>query len=291
MTTSSLAAPPDGDGAAVITYRYVRLMLAAAVFAIGVAVTLSAVSESRIRGSISAYYYSPAQTVFVGALCAIGLALVALQGGTGTEDNLLNLAGLFAMVVAIVPTPVCPIGPPYGVVNCETTAVPRSFVPEVSNASRTLAGVVLAALVYITIALWRRVRAGERAIIAGLAAVWILFIVGVGAALLRPQWYLVTAHYVAASGLFACITCVAVINADRAGRRDPTTLRMLTPGVYRRSYVVLAAVMTLAVLTAIALFVVVGGGGWLIWIEIVLMVAFVVFWLLQTAENWRTESH
>ena len=225
MSTPHSAVLPPRDNPAIVTYRYVRMMLAAAVLAIGLAVTICATSEQSLRGSISAYYYSSAQTVFVGALCSIGLALVALQGTTATEDTLLNLAGLMAIVVAIVPTPVCLTGTPYGRVTCAATGVPGTFVPEVTNASITFAAVVLASLVYITVVLWRRVRAGDRQTIAGVGAVWALFVVAVGAAILKPQWYLVTAHYVAAFGLFGCITCVAVIRADRAGRRNPENWR------------------------------------------------------------------
>jgi hypothetical protein len=57
-----------------------------------------------LQGSISAYYYTSVQSVFVGALTAMGLVMIVLWGKTPWEDGALNLAGLVAPVVAFVPT-------------------------------------------------------------------------------------------------------------------------------------------------------------------------------------------
>lgn len=57
-----------------------------------------------LQGSISAFYYTPVQSVFVGALTAMGLVMIVLWGKTPWEDGALNLAGLVAPVVAFVPT-------------------------------------------------------------------------------------------------------------------------------------------------------------------------------------------
>jgi hypothetical protein len=57
-----------------------------------------------LQKSISAFYYTPVQFVFVGALCAMGLVMIVLWGKTAWEDGWFNLAGLLAPVVAFVPT-------------------------------------------------------------------------------------------------------------------------------------------------------------------------------------------
>src|SRR5215216_7238863 len=57
-----------------------------------------------VQKSISAYYYTPVHGYFVGALLSIGVCLFCLKGSTETEDVLLNLAGMFALIVALVPT-------------------------------------------------------------------------------------------------------------------------------------------------------------------------------------------
>lgn len=58
-----------------------------------------------LRGSMSAYYYSPAmRDVFVGALITVGVILYLYRGFSTVEDWALNLAGIFAVGVALVPT-------------------------------------------------------------------------------------------------------------------------------------------------------------------------------------------
>ena len=56
--------------------------------------------------SISAYYYTDAQTVFVGVLIGLGVLLVVIQGRTPWEDAWMNTAGALAPFVALLPTPV-----------------------------------------------------------------------------------------------------------------------------------------------------------------------------------------
>jgi hypothetical protein len=52
--------------------------------------------------SISHFYYTPAQQVFVAALVAASLAMIALSG-RGLESVLLDVAAVFAPLIAIVP--------------------------------------------------------------------------------------------------------------------------------------------------------------------------------------------
>lgn len=56
--------------------------------------------------SISAYYYTDAQTVFVGVLIGLGVLLVVIEGRSPWEDALMNTAGGLAPFVALLPTPV-----------------------------------------------------------------------------------------------------------------------------------------------------------------------------------------
>jgi hypothetical protein len=57
-----------------------------------------------LLSSVSAYYYTPAQAIFVGALIGLGACMIALKGTRPVEEIFLNLGGRFAAVVAIVPT-------------------------------------------------------------------------------------------------------------------------------------------------------------------------------------------
>lgn len=54
--------------------------------------------------SMSGYYYTPMRNVFVGALCALGVFLVAYDGYDEWDRWITNIAGLGAIGVAFCPT-------------------------------------------------------------------------------------------------------------------------------------------------------------------------------------------
>jgi hypothetical protein len=57
-----------------------------------------------LPNSVSGYYYSPARNIFVGALCALGLFLIAYVGADLGDRVITDLAGVFALGVAFFPT-------------------------------------------------------------------------------------------------------------------------------------------------------------------------------------------
>lgn len=93
----------SGPSDALKTYRYLRLGIIAAVVLLGASLVLEIGRSDRWLGSISAYYYTPTRSVFVGSMMMIGLSLIVIKGH-GKEDLLLNVAGMLAPVVALVPT-------------------------------------------------------------------------------------------------------------------------------------------------------------------------------------------
>ena len=62
-----------------------------------------AMSASR-PDSMSGYYYTPMRNVFVGALCALGVFLIAYDGYDNVDRWITNIAGLCAIGVAFCPT-------------------------------------------------------------------------------------------------------------------------------------------------------------------------------------------
>ena len=142
---------------AVLTYRYLRLSVVALAMLLATAVVLQAVDDGFLLSSISAYYYTPVRALFVGTLVAIGLALVVIKGRDRRgEDVLLNLAGLLAPVIAVVPTPIATHDGPAG-----RSSVPASYVPGVDNNIQAL--LVLGTVVVGVVAWSRTRRRGPRA--------------------------------------------------------------------------------------------------------------------------------
>ena len=60
-------------------------------------------SEAR-PDSMSGYYYTPMRNFFVGALCALGVFLIAYDGYDNVDRWITNIAGLCAIGVAFCPT-------------------------------------------------------------------------------------------------------------------------------------------------------------------------------------------
>lgn len=268
------------------TYRYLRVAVVAMALLLGVSVGIEIVFGPRggILDSISAYYYTPVRGVFVGALVAVGLGLVAIKGREGPEDLMLNLAGMLAPVVALVPTP---ISFPVAGFVVERRTVPDALVPAVENnvASLIVLGVVGLVFARATVedgpyrSTHLRNMAGAGVLLAGLTA-WFG---------LARESFLEFGHYAAAVPMFGLIVGVAVVNA-RHTQRGAVTSR-LAAATYRRAYGAIALLMGAVIVVAGVVFWLDSAGhrpfpSWLFWVEVVLLALFAVFWVLQTAENW-----
>lgn len=87
------------------TYFALRLGMGAIAFAFPLILWGGGLAtESGLLGSMSEYYHSAMRDWFVGLLFAVGAFLYLYKGFSDRENIALNLAGLFAFAVALVPT-------------------------------------------------------------------------------------------------------------------------------------------------------------------------------------------
>ena len=89
------------------TYFSLRWGMAGIAFAFPLFLAIGGliVDHEPLRGSMSAYYHSETlRDVFVGVLVAVGACLYLYKGFSTAENIALNLAGLFAVAIALVPT-------------------------------------------------------------------------------------------------------------------------------------------------------------------------------------------
>jgi hypothetical protein len=160
---------PAAPRVALRTYTALRIGMVAVLMGLGVSLFLEirGAPEHCVNKSISAYYYTPVHSVFVGALIALSLAMIALWGKTVAEDACLNLAGMLAPVVAFVPTldsTNCSLPPELKEQTDEDRKqeLIAANSDEVSNNFNTFLTVLLAVLVFIVIAggvlRWRQLR-------------------------------------------------------------------------------------------------------------------------------------
>lgn len=304
------------------SYRYLRMAIVLLLLAIGIAVGYQASGQDfHLLGSISAYYYTPAQAIFVGGLIAVGTCMVALKGTTEFEDVVLNLGGMFAAVVAIVPTArgedyqtlvrACQQqGGPLmtdvvsGGLDCPTVqALQEATRANVANSMLTLliAGLV-GLLLTVGFALndQRKAPPGQprpvgQKFVWGFACSAVLWALGWAGLFASRTWFIDHAHFVAAAGLFVCMFAVTVSNALRrdgrqlaggswlqrtvaAVRAGLGTLVRWPLGPY--AWVAWLMIVGVAVAGSLHLSHVIT----LFWLEVVVALLFITFWLVQTIE-------
>ena len=273
------------------TYRYLRGAMVGLLLALLLSVVLQwwlGTDRSCLLGSISAYYFTPARSVVVGTLCALGIALLAYEGHSPEENVLLDFSGFMALLVAAVPTvPDNRCGPnAFDQTTAEIAAGIGISVP-------TLVAVATLALAVIAVIRVRSVRDGTAArpttLTAVLSVVCIVVVTVeiVLVAVLRGRLVAV-AHGVAATtmvaGAIAVMVCSAVPLVDPHGA---SASEQATAAAYRRTYLALA--ITLGVLLALTVVLhqtVTGFGLTVLVAEVVILVLFGAYWVVQTVELW-----
>jgi hypothetical protein len=270
---------------AIKSYRYLRLSIVVVVAALMASVLLEMIHAGCWQESISAYYYTPTHSVFVGGLVAIGVCLIAVKGSTDLEDALLNVAGVLAPVVAFVPT-----SPPRATDVCMATGFAGDDAKALID-NNLLAFAIGGALAIILTWVIARITRGRRPASAAPAAdppapnpkpLRIGLAIGVVLLAAGLVWYygfrdnfLDYAHGGAAGAMFGIVAVVMLIDAFTARRP------------YRPFYAGLFAAMVLGVVVAL-----VGiriDEGWrhqILVLEICELVPFALFWTFQTVEHW-----
>ncbi len=102
MTTQAVDGKKD-DWTPLLTYRYLRMILVLPAIFLFLATMFEAATRGSFRDSISDSYQGPVRDVFVGALMASGVCMIAYKGRSKLEDYALNFAGFNAFFVALVP--------------------------------------------------------------------------------------------------------------------------------------------------------------------------------------------
>jgi hypothetical protein len=276
-----------------LTYRYLRVAIVAVVLVLFVSLTMQIVAdhgrlasgEEWWHASISAYFYSPVQSVFVGTLVAIGTCLIAIKGRHGAEEVLLNFAGMFAVVVALVPTPL-------DADMC--TAEPYCVdVPErVGNNIGTL---LLVGGLVLVLATWPRRRDMLDRHGWDLWLTWLAWAATGVWLLVWPGGFLTAAHYAAAVLLFGCLVAVAWINGsdDAVTAQSLERLRGMSAAAFRVWYRWIAVVMAVVLVAGLATMALLDRFApdffpqTLFVVEAVLMLVFALFWVLQTIQFWE----
>lgn len=263
----------------IYTYRYVRAGMVALLFMLVFSVGYQAVlARGCLLGSISAYYFTPARAIFIGALSGLGVLLIVHKARSQEEDVLLDFSGVMAMVVAIVPTV-----PDQGCSG--SSSLPSA---DIANAVRNNIWTLIVVLVAAIIA--RRVLRRDRprtprsvgATVAGVICIVIL----VGELvffLVRRDSFIALSHGIAAVTMVAGVIAVMVFNALNQPA-DPRGQR------FRRAYYTIAIALGLFLAVAVALHLWLPGfRQFILLAELIVIALFMAFWITQTIELWGVE--
>ncbi len=282
---------PSRSQSAITTYRALRMGVVAVALLLMVSLVLEIIRTGGLElTSISASFYSPVRNVFVGVLVATGMALIAIMGREKSEDGALNLAGMLAPTIGMLPTTVGPSAPGAcreGVAKC----IPFSTLVDVENNVSALLVLGLVALVGALIYVLRTYGAGSvqlrRMILP--ASLWLVSAVLWTSA---RELMFVHGHNLAAFCFFLLLAWVARINA-----LDPPegpTVMGLRPQDYQRGYQIISwAMIVTIVLTAIYDIAILlrwlpdPYPQWFFVAESLLLALFIAFWALQTAHFWH----
>jgi dipeptide/tripeptide permease len=265
------------DDYAIKTYRYLRLAMVTLIFllAVSLAVEWWETGRSCFQTSISAYYYTPVQAILVGVLISIGVCMIALKGNTGREDILLNVGGMLAPAVALVPTP--------GAGDCRSVAA--SVQDTSANIANNMTALFVTGAIGLLLAIGLLVKDRHRDRLSWWGA-GVTFVVLVGGFIWFVSYragFTEGAHYTAALALFACIIGVVGSNAlrSRSDSRDPRKAKAFTI-----RYAAIAVGMLVSLLGMGLWKWLVGWDHAVLWIEGTLIVLFAAFWIIQTFEMW-----
>ncbi len=255
------------------THRSLRLALVAVAVAIAASVLLQVAADGWVLlPSISDYFYSPARGVFVGGLTAAAVALLALSG-RDAESIMLDVAAVFAPLIAIIPTGYR--GQPF---------VPADVLPTVRNGVGVYIAMVVALLVLgVVLAArgemaWRRVGVvGGTAGAVSMALAILAFAPGLSGSF--PFAGGVNLHLVATVCFFAMFAAIPLVTVLSSAER--------TARVFRRIYLAVAVAIVIALVLTIVAGVVHPEAGGVLLGETAALAAFAVFWTTQTIERWR----
>jgi uncharacterized membrane protein (UPF0136 family) len=235
--------------------------------------------------SISAYYYTTAHSIFVAGLCTIGALFIVYEGSSDTEDALLNLAGILAFVVAMVPTSRPDL-------LCGSYVLPKYEVTHMitNNVWSVVIALGTVQALYWTLA--RRSTSSRKTSPLGIVTLvvfWAVMIIGLTGLIFFRKQFDSIAHYAAAVTMFVAIIATVGITAFLVKHQDESKSRHRRG--YYRWYASIAAAMIGTLLTVIALhFALDAWNHWIIAIEALLILEFAAYWAIQTIELWNTPN-
>jgi hypothetical protein len=267
-------------------YRDLRVGMVVIMVMLAAALVIDTISAMHPQSTLSAYYYTSAHSIFIAALLALSTLFFVYKGSSDTEDALLTLAGVCALIAALVPQ-----GRPY--------PFRESFLPQDYNIEPVIqrnVWAVVVALVVGWLLMWWQHRhndtqpmrsAGGTVSLYFLRLIVLLGLIALVIPHFRPLFNRY-AHGLAGILMLSAFIATTFCTAYVVGREDEAT-------PHRRRYQVLYWVIAWLMLVTLILVVAVHrvqprwlGVLWVLVIETLLILEFAAYWVVQTIELWNT---
>jgi hypothetical protein len=263
-------------------YRDVRVGMVIVTLMVFVAIVIEQLSATCWQFALSAYYYTSAHSILIAALLALGALFIMYKGSNDTEDVLLNLAGVSALMIAMVPQ-----GRP--AMLCGRNDLPPQFEPAIQpNVWAVVAALILG---WSTMALlhWRNHTRHKKSPL-GTVALWIFWVimaVGFIALVFFPGWFNANVHGIAGFlmllSFIITVFCAACVVGQEDIKKSPNQ------GRYQVCYWIIAGIMVVTLIAVVAVHLKhPGWEPWVIWLESAVIIEFALYWAIQTWELWNS---
>jgi hypothetical protein len=264
------------------TYRDVRVGMVVIMFMLIASMLIEQLSATCWQLAISAYYYTSAHSIVIAALLALGTLFIVYKGSSDTEDALLTLAGVCALIAAMVPQ-----GRP--ALLCGRDDLPTQFEPAIQpNVWAVVIALILGWLIMLGLHLRAHTR-DKRSPVGTLATgfFWLVMAFGFFALIFHPGWFNEHAHGIAGFLLLAAFIATAFVTGYVIKRQEDS--KSPHRHGYQCFYRFIAVLMLLTLIAVVALHLAFPAWRyWTLWIELLLIFEFAAYWAVQTFELWDT---
>lgn len=273
--------PSDTTPVTLAMYRDLRVGMVVTLVMLAAAIVVERAMALRWQSALSEYYFTSAHSIFIAALLGIATLFFVYRGSSDTEDALLTLAGVAALIAALVPQ-----GRP--------TTYGRHSLPKDYDVTAVVLPNVWAVVVALTLgwglSFWqhRYNKTRQTRSPGGTLALYFLrlvVVVGLITLVCFRKTFNDYAHGAAGVLLLTAFIATVFSSAYLAGQEDGSSNRRS----YKGFYWIIAWVMLVTLIGVLTLHLV--GSGWIrdLWIivlETLLILEFAVYWVIQTIDLW-----